>query len=130
VKAPESATRSFHGGELLFAWIVTGETRPYNVRNAYFDRITPARSVFTGPRRMGNRCAVLVQRHGQRSDSRGTFWRFTPMVNWHMSANLRLEFVYGYSSLDRFGTVGKTQYFQIGCSSSSRQAPGSSDGTC
>jgi hypothetical protein len=34
------------------------------------------------------------------------------MVNWHMSANLRLEFVYGYSSLDRFGTVGKTQYFQ------------------
>jgi phosphate-selective porin OprO/OprP len=48
VKAPESGDPFFHGGELLFAWIVTGETRPYNVRNAYFDRITPARSVFTG----------------------------------------------------------------------------------
>jgi phosphate-selective porin OprO/OprP len=42
----------------------------------------------------------------------GTFWRFTPMVNWHMSSNVRLEFVYGYSSLDRFSVVGKTQYFQ------------------
>ena len=34
------------------------------------------------------------------------------MVNWHMSNNMRLEFVYGYSSLDRFGVVGKTHFFQ------------------
>ena len=42
----------------------------------------------------------------------GKFWRITPMVNWHMSDNIRLELVYGYSSLARFGTTGKTQFFQ------------------
>jgi phosphate-selective porin OprO/OprP len=42
----------------------------------------------------------------------GKFWRITPMVNWHMSDNVRLEFVYGYSALDRFDLVGKTHYFQ------------------
>jgi phosphate-selective porin OprO/OprP len=42
----------------------------------------------------------------------GKFWRITPMVNWHMGDNVRLEFVYGYGSLDRFGVVGKTQFFQ------------------
>ena len=34
------------------------------------------------------------------------------MVNWHMSDNVRLEFVYGYGSLNRFDLVGKTQFFQ------------------
>jgi phosphate-selective porin OprO/OprP len=42
----------------------------------------------------------------------GKFWRITPMVNWHMGDNVRLEFVYGYGSLDRFDLVGKTQFFQ------------------
>ena len=42
----------------------------------------------------------------------GTFWRITPMVNWHMSGNVRLEFVYGYGMLDRFGVHGATQFFQ------------------
>jgi len=42
----------------------------------------------------------------------GRFWRFTPMVNWHLSDNMRLEFAYGYGSLNRFGIVGKTQFFQ------------------
>ena len=42
----------------------------------------------------------------------GTFWRFTPMVNWYLSDHLRLETAYGYGSLDRFGVVGKTQFFQ------------------
>ena len=42
----------------------------------------------------------------------GKFWRFTPMVNWYLSDNVRLEMTYGYGSLDRFGLVGKTQFFQ------------------
>ena len=42
----------------------------------------------------------------------GKFWRLTPMVNWHFSDHVRLELAYGYGSLDRFGLVGKTQFFQ------------------
>ena len=34
------------------------------------------------------------------------------MVNWYMSDNVRLEFAYGYGSLNRFDLVGKTQFFQ------------------
>ncbi len=42
----------------------------------------------------------------------GKFWRLTPMLNWYLSDHVRLEFAYGYSSLNRFGTVGKAQFFQ------------------
>jgi hypothetical protein len=34
------------------------------------------------------------------------------MLNWHLSGNIRFEVAYGYGSLDRFGLVGKTQFFQ------------------
>jgi len=42
----------------------------------------------------------------------GKFWRFTPMVNWHLSDQLRLELAYGYGTLDRFGLRGGTHFFQ------------------
>jgi phosphate-selective porin OprO/OprP len=42
----------------------------------------------------------------------GMFWRVTPMNNWYLSDNVRLEFAYGFGTLDRFGTVGTTQFFQ------------------
>ena len=41
----------------------------------------------------------------------GTFWRITPMVNWHLTDNIRLEFSYGYGVLDRFGIQGGTHFF-------------------
>ncbi len=33
------------------------------------------------------------------------------MVDWYLSDNIRLEFVSGYSVLDRFDTRGSTLYF-------------------
>ena len=39
-------------------------------------------------------------------------WRITPMINWHMTDNARLELVYGYGKLDRFDLNGATQFFQ------------------
>ena len=42
----------------------------------------------------------------------GRFWRITPMVNWHLSDNVRLEAAYGYGQLDRFDLTGATQFFQ------------------
>jgi phosphate-selective porin OprO/OprP len=112
-KAPESGDPIFHGGEVLVAHILTGETRPYNAKGAFFDRISPSRPVFRG----GPGAWELVGRFSysdmdDKSIHGGKFWRITPMVNWHMSDNIRLEFVYGYGSLDRFNLVGKTQFFQ------------------
>jgi phosphate-selective porin OprO/OprP len=87
--------------------------RPYNTRNGFFDQISPNRPVFQG----GPGAWELVANFSYADlDSGpvqgGIFWRFTPMVNWHMSDNIRLEFAYGYGSLDRFNLVGKTSFFQ------------------
>jgi phosphate-selective porin OprO/OprP len=42
----------------------------------------------------------------------GKMWRLTPMVNWHLSDNIRWEFIYGYAELDRFDFDGHTQFLQ------------------
>jgi len=113
VNAPDSGNPTFHGGEILVAHFLTGETRPYNVRGAYFERVSPRRPVFSG----GPGAWELLARFSY-SDMEsgaihgGRFWRLTPMVNWHMSDNVRLEFVYGYGTLDRAEVVGRTQFFQ------------------
>jgi phosphate-selective porin OprO and OprP len=44
--------------------------------------------------------------------SGGRFWRLTPMVNWYLSDNVRLEMTYGYGTLDRFELRGRTHFFQ------------------
>jgi len=42
----------------------------------------------------------------------GIFWRVTPMINWYLTDNLRLEFAYGYGVLSKLGTRGVTQFVQ------------------
>jgi phosphate-selective porin len=85
----------------------------YNTRGGFFNQVSPLRPVFQG----GPGAWEIVTRfsyidldsaalHG------GKFSRFTPMVNWHMSDNVRVELTYGYGSLDGFALVGKTQFFQ------------------
>jgi phosphate-selective porin OprO/OprP len=112
VKAPASGDPMFHGGEVFTAYVLNG-TRPYNGRGAYFDRVSPKQSVFRG----GAGAWELVTRYSYADfDSAairgGKFWRITPMVNWHMSQNIRLEFVYGYGSLNRLDLTGRLQFFQ------------------
>jgi phosphate-selective porin OprO/OprP len=103
----------FHGGEIFAAYTLTGEIRPYDEKGAFFEAISPLRPVFKG----GPGAWELVARASYVDlDSKlidgGRFWRLTPVVNWHLSDNARLEFAYGYSILDRFGLVGATHYFQ------------------
>ena len=107
VGSRETGDPFFHGGEIFVAHLLTGETRPYNVRGAYFDRISPSRTVFDG----GPGAWELVLRYSYVDlDSGpiqgGKFWRITPLVNWHLSDNVRLEFVTGYGQLNRFGQTG------------------------
>ena len=113
VDAPDSGNPMFHGGEWFATWLITGEVRTYNTRGGYFNQISPKRPVFSG----GPGAWEVVAQFSKIDLDSGTlsggkYWRFTPMVNWYMSDNLRLEFVYGYGSLNRFGLVGKTHFFQ------------------
>jgi phosphate-selective porin OprO and OprP len=113
VSSPQTNNPFFHGGEIFAAYMFTGETHPYNTRGAYFEAVSPAQSVFAGGR--GAWEAVLRYSYSDMDSGTiqgGKFWRITPMVNWYLSGNCRLEFVYGYGQLDRFGLTGGTQFFQ------------------
>ena len=113
VDAPESGDPMFHGGEVFASWLITGEVRTYNTRGGHFNQISPKRPLFEGG---PGAWEVVTQFSTIDLDSGtltgGRYWRFTPMVNWYLSDHLRLEMVYGYGSLNRFGSVGKTHFFQ------------------
>ena len=103
----------FHGGDVAITWLATGETRTYNTAGGYFRAISPRKTVFEGG--PGAWEAVLRLSYidlDSEAINGGRFWRLTPMVNWHLSDHLRLEFAYGVGQLDRFNTVGTTQFFQ------------------
>jgi phosphate-selective porin OprO and OprP len=114
VNSPQTGNPFFHGGNVVVSWLPTGEVRVYNTRGGFFNQISPLRPVFQG----GPGAWELVANFSyvdldSGSLHGGRFWRLTPMVNWHMSDNVRLEFAYGYGSLNRFGIGGGvTQFFQ------------------
>lgn len=86
-----------HGGDIVTTYVITGESRPYNLVGGYFKSISPTRPVFKG----GPGAWELVFRFSYTDlDSQGIhggrFWRATPMVNWYLSEMVRLEFAYGY----------------------------------
>jgi phosphate-selective porin OprO/OprP len=97
----------------MASWIITGETRPYNTVGGLFKDVTPATSVFAG----GPGAWELLLRYSttdlnSQGIHGGKFQRFTPLMNWYLSDNVRLEFAYGYGVLNRFGLNGTTQFFQ------------------
>ena len=103
----------FHGGEVVVTWLPTGETREYNSRGGFFKSVSPERTVREG----GPGAWELVFRVSyidldDGAIEGGKFWRFTPMVNWHLSDQARLELAYGYGGLDRFDVTGNTHFFQ------------------
>ena len=113
VSSSQTHNPLFHGGEIFGAYLFTGELHPYDTRGAFFEAVSPARSVFDG----GPGAWELVVRLSYSDLNGGTisggrFSRITPMVNWYLSKNVRLEFVYGYGALDRYGITGYTQFFQ------------------
>ena len=111
--APVAGDPMFHGGNIAVAWLLTGETRGYNVASGYFKAISPTRTVFEG----GPGAVELVLNYSyiDLDDGNlqgGKYWRITPLVKWHLMDYLRVELGYGYGMLDRFDLEGKTQYFQ------------------
>ena len=113
VHSPETGDPRFHGGDIFTSWLITGETRSYNTVGGYFRGVSPARTVFEG----GPGAWEALLRFSYTDLDGGTvrggiFWRITPMVNWYLSDNARLELGYGYGKLDRFDLKGATQFFQ------------------
>jgi phosphate-selective porin OprO/OprP len=113
VNSPSTGNPMFHGGDVVATWLFTGEMRPYNTVSGAFKDISPKRPVFEG----GPGAWEAVLRYSYTDlDSRnvhgGTFARITPMVNWYLSENVRLEMAYGYGRLNRFNLKGNTQFFQ------------------
>lgn len=111
--ARETTDPVFHGGDMVVTWLITGETRTYNTRGGFFNAVSPARTVFEGG--PGAWEAVARLSYIDLDDGThlgGKFWRFTPMVNWHLSDHMRFELAYGYGQLDRFDVRGATQFFQ------------------
>jgi phosphate-selective porin OprO/OprP len=112
VDSPSTGDPTFNGGEVFVAWNVTGETRAYKPSGAYFLGVSPARPVFQG----GPGGIELVLHYSDVDLDAGMlrggrFRRVTPMVNWHLSDFMRLEFAYGYGKLDRFDLTGTSRFF-------------------
>lgn len=113
VDATDMPDPFFHGGDITASFLLTGETRDYNTAGGYFKGISPKRTVLEGG--PGAWEAVLRFSYIDLDDGTitgGKLWRLTPMVNWHLTDFLRLEFAYGVARLDRFGLLGTTQFFQ------------------
>ena len=113
IRSPETGDPLVHGGEVVFTWLTTGDVRSYNTVGNYFRGISPKKTVFEGG--PGAWELVLKLSYSDLNDGflhGGSFWRFTPMVNWYLTDHARLEFAYGYGKLNRFGLIGVTQFFQ------------------
>jgi len=113
VRSRETGNPMFHGGEAVVSWVTTGETRSYNTVGNYFRSISPDKTVVQG----GPGAWELVLKYSYSNLNSGpvqggVFWRVTPMLNWHLSDNLRLEWAYGVGRLNRFGLRGTTQFTQ------------------
>ena len=104
----------FFGGEVFAAFVLTGEVRPYNARDSFFEGMQPNRPLFS----RGPGAWELVTRWSYVDLDSGTitggrFWRLTPGINWYASANVRLVAEYGYGRLARDGLVGGTHFLQL-----------------
>ena len=113
VDSPENGDPTFHGGEAVIVWLPTGETRSYNTVGNYFRAVSPTRTVIQGgPGAWETVLKFSYSDLTSKTLAGGIFWRITPMINWHLTDNARLEFAYGYGKLDRWGVRSVTQFFQ------------------
>jgi phosphate-selective porin OprO/OprP len=113
VRSEATGNPWFHGGEFVIAWLTTGETRSYNVIGNYFREVSPDSTVVQGgPGAWAPMIKFSYSNLTNGPVQGGIFWRITPMLNWYLTDNVRLEFGYGYGELTRFGARGATQFFQ------------------
>lgn len=111
--SPDKGNPLFKGGEAEINYILTGEARPYSTVSGIYGFVPVKKSVFDGG---WGAWEVLVRVSSMDLNGGtiegGKFWRITPMVNWFLSKDIRMEFGYGYGVLDRYDLQGHFQFFQ------------------
>jgi len=112
VKSPEKGNPSFNGGDAFISWLPTGEVRVYNTRAGFFDQISPLRPYSAVDLEPGNWSVGSLHKPQQRPGTRRQVLEDHAGGELALSDNVRLGFIYGYGSLNRFDLVGKTQFFQ------------------
>src|SRR5688572_3579453 len=109
----DKGDHKFTGGNVMFAYSITGSTRPYRTEGSIFGFVPVKKSVFKGG--LGEIEAVVFVSTLNLNDGNikgGQMWRVTPMINWYMTKVIRFELIYGYGVLDRYGMKGKVQFFE------------------
>jgi phosphate-selective porin OprO and OprP len=109
----KSGDHKFYGGDFVASYFFTHTRRPYHTKGSIFGFVPVAKSVFKGG--WGEWEGVLHLSKLDLNDGSvqgGSCWRLTPMVNWYMSKIVRMEFIYGYSVLDKYNVKGKVQFYQ------------------
>jgi phosphate-selective porin OprO/OprP len=113
VRSRELQDPWFYGGNVILTWLTTGETREYNGVGNYFKGIVPDKSVIQGgPGAWEPVLTFSFSNLNDKAINGGVLWRVTPMINWYLTDNTRLEFAYGVARLNRFGIRGVTQFYQ------------------
>ncbi len=113
VSASASGDPFFHGGEIFGAYMLTGESHPYNPDTAVVMDVTPRRTFFEGG--AGAWELVLRLSHADLDSAAimgGTFTRGTALVNWYLTEALRFEAAYGYGVLDKMDQTGGIHFVQ------------------
>lgn len=111
--SPAMGNPVFQGGEVMASYMISGGSRSYRTSSGVYAFVSVPKPVFKGG---WGTWEVLLRATSLDLDSGllrgGKLWRITPMMNWYMTENLRLEFAYGYGVMDRFGLSGVTQFYQ------------------
>ena len=116
VDSAQMGDPEFTGWYLAASWILTGESRSYFRRGAFFFKVSPDRPL--GGEGGGHGAWELTFRVSNTdlndgAIAGGEFDRWSIGANWYATERWRLEVNYGQGTLDRFGTRGDTEFLQF-----------------
>jgi len=94
-------------------YILTGEQRTYRTREAVFSPAVPKKNV----QNRGFGLWELTFRYSEFNTNSGLITggnmnRLSGFITWYPTLRSKLQFGYGYVTLNRFGEIGHTQIFQ------------------
>jgi len=107
VDTPAAGRVSFNGFYAAASYFLTGEHRAYRRSNGTFDRLRPKKNFSFGEGGLGAWEVAARYSHLDLDDSPvsgGKLDNVTGGLNWYLNPNMKIQFNYVYSMLDR--TVG------------------------
>ncbi len=103
----------FYGGDAILSYFFTNTSRPYNTTGNIYGFVPVKKGIFSdGIGAIEGVLRVSTFNLNNGNIHGGQFTRITPMVNWYLTKALRMEFIYGYGTLDRFNLKGNVNFFE------------------